>query len=125
MDALFDRWMGQIEKKSINIDNEHGCRLWLGACTQSGYGRKKLTFLDGSYKVILVHRVVYMCKYRSLHIPLVNNDMKDLELSHLCNNKLCVRSDHIVLESHSVNMERIHCFNQGICTDSHNPECLI
>ena len=119
MEAFFARLVHEIGLKSVNSGNIHGCRLWHGCVTQNGYGRKKVSFPDGSKTIMLVHRVVYMCAHGTLDIPNIG------EMSHLCHNKLCVNADHIVCESHEINMERYHCVQQGSCTGAHQPACLL
>lgn len=44
----------------------------------------------------------------------VNHDM-----SHLCNNKLCVNPEHLVYEPRWVNNARKNCVKEGKCTGHH------
>ena len=44
-----------------------------------------------------------------------------LEVSHLCNEKLCVNLMHLVLEPHARNLERIYCRLQGAYCGSNFP----
>lgn len=46
------------------------------------------------------------------------------EVSHLCGNELCIRPDHITLESHKINMERINCHSLNKPCTVHIPACL-
>ena len=106
--------------------NSIQCHLWLGARTGNGlYGRKSVTFPDGSNKLMRVSRVVYMIKHQSLIIPVVNEQGHILEMSHLCHTSLCVNPDHLVLEKKITNSERKHCRNQGCCTKKHQPFCIL
>ena len=121
----FTTWWLQIMNKSVDMGNPHGCRLWQGYTTPLGYGRKRVTLPDGTSKQIMVSRVVYMCREQTFDIREHDDSGEKLEMSHLCHHKLCVRQNHLVLEPHSVNMERQHCFHQGLCTGAHEPNCLI
>ena len=48
-----------------------------------------------------------------------------LVVSHLCHQTLCVKHDHLVLESKALNNERKHCLDQGLCTENHKPVCIL
>jgi len=125
MASPFDKWWQQIIQKSTEMGNQHGCQLWQGAVTPRGYGQKRIRLPDGTSKLMLVSRVVYMCKHQTLNIPQDNINGEKVEMSHLCHNRSCVRQDHLILESHVVNMERQHCFHQHLCIGTHQPLCLI
>lgn len=102
---FFDKLRGQIAKKSIDSHNVHGCVLWTGAIN-GHYGRKKVRYPDGTVTLEYVCRVVYMCKHRVINIPAEDADGETLDVSHLCHNHLCVSPHHLVLEKHSINMDR-------------------
>ena len=125
MAVNFDDINVKIIQKSQKMENIHGCLLWQGSVGNNGYGRKKLKTADGKWKIISVHRIVYMCKIHSYDIPTMSDDGTKLEISHICNHKLCINVDHLALETHDVNMERGHCFLQNQCTKAHQPYCLI
>lgn len=49
----------------------------------------------------------------------------DMEASHRCGNKLCVRPSHIVAETHEENKSRQICHGCGICMGHGlSPECI-
>ena len=70
------------------------CIIWTG-CTKKGYGQFR--YKDprdpeaANHKTRSVHRMALMVKVRDLDIPPVQ------QASHLCNNKLCINTDHITL----------------------------
>jgi len=69
------------------------CWLWAGAPSGTGYAG---THIGG--KNMLVHRYSYI---------LDGNDIpEDLELDHLCRNKLCVNPKHLEAVTHEENMKR-------------------
>lgn len=121
---FFERLEHQILDKSVITDMPNGCRLWTGAVTNN-YGRKRVKYPNGTTKLEYVSRLVYMYVHRVLIIPANDINGNKLDMSHLCNNTLCVLPQHLVLEPHNTNMERRHCFNQFICTRHHIPYCLI
>ena len=61
-----------------------------------------------------VSRVMYMRKQKMMEILRVDQHDNILEVSHLCHQTLCVKPDHVVLESKALNNERKHCFDQGL-----------
>jgi hypothetical protein len=48
-----------------------------------------------------------------------------LDISHICHNKSCINSKHLVLEQHAINQDREHCKAQGRCSGCHRPVCVI
>ena len=48
---------------------------------------------------------------------------RELECSHLCHNKLCINTDHLVLESKSLNISRNICSRRRQCQGGHEPAC--
>lgn len=126
LNHFFEKIQQQISAKTNVNANTRNCDLWLGATTSDGlYGRKQVTFPDGSRKLMRISRVIYMIRHKILIIPTVNDAGNALEMSHLCHNSLCVNSDHINLEPKAVNLERKHCVNQDSCTQNHNPYCIL
>ena len=122
--AFFDNFEHQIHIKSVDSDFPHGCRLWTGA-VNGNYARKRVQYPDGTMKLEYVSRLIYMCVNRVFKVPRLDAHGHKLDMSHLCNNSLCVLPAHLVLEEHDVNMERRHCFNQHVCTGNHRPYCLL
>ena len=128
MEGFFEEMTRLLQEKSSKSDNSLGCRLWKGCTDHSGYGKQRVMFPDESKIQIGTHRLAFMVSkgLTPSNIPKFGgpNDSK-LEVSHLCNEKLCIEVTHLVLEPHEINKERQHCFKQHICTKSHEPNCLI
>ena len=48
----------------------------------------------------------------------------DLECSHLCWNRKCVNMDHVIIEEHKANLDRIECALQGLCNGHEIYNCF-
>ncbi len=121
MEGFFDNLYQKLERKSKRDPEGGTCILWTGRVTSSGYGLQTVYWPDEGRKVEKAHRVALMVQMRVTHsqFPRVG-----VECSHLCHNRLCVNPQHIVLESHAANQERIHCRSQGLCSKLHMPWCI-
>lgn len=88
-----------------------------------------MTWPDKSVTNELAHRLAYMVDHRVTRTDSVMKQTDEsgrvLEVSHLCHNKSCVKSDHLVLESNATNISREKCSRIGTCTESHLPHCLL
>ena len=62
-----------------------GCLEW-DACTSRGYGHFEVR-LNGKHQMVLAHRVSYLLAHGSIR--------DDLYICHLCDNKRCVKPDHL------------------------------
>lgn len=104
------------------------CQIWTGSTDRYGYGVKRVRW-PHSYKsrVERAHRVAYMLHHKLLRdqIPSLGENGEQIDISHLCNNKLCCNPHHLILEAHSVNMSRNHCFQSGILSCDHFPACIL
>jgi hypothetical protein len=110
-----------IDKSCILVDNL-GCRQWTGSMKMSGYGRIWVKWPgEETCKEERAHRVAYMAYHRILPQDLGHS----MEVSHLCHSRSCVRAEHLVLESHFTNMERMFCRDHSECTRCHRPECIL
>jgi hypothetical protein len=81
------------------VDKLHpsGCWLWTAATNGDGYG----TFhLGGGDPMVGAHRFAY----EALRGPIP----PEMELDHLCRNRLCVNPDHIELVTTQENIRRGH-----------------
>jgi hypothetical protein len=84
-----------------------------------------------------VHRLVYALEHNDipksmseitenmLTPPDLDKNGVKVEVSHLCHEPLCLNSNHLVLESHRINLHRIICRKQMKCTRDHTPHCII
>lgn len=70
-----------------------GCWLWLGATNSDGYGS-----LGRSGKTYSAHKFI--------HELVCGPVSDDVELDHLCSNRLCVRPSHLEGVPHRVNVLR-------------------
>ena len=120
-----DKWFKDMADKLANKSksDEKGCRMWLGGpCTEKHkYGtlRIKLPGGDDISRVTYVHRVAYMVSRQVACLP------QGLEVSHLCHHPRCIEGSHLCLETHETNAERRSCYLQGICTQNHEPQCIV
>jgi len=97
----------------------NSCKIW-GA--KDKY--PKLSFQS----IILGKRSYYYCQnlaYFFVHGRyLKKEDKTHYVISHLCHNKGCVNSDHLINEVNSTNESRKSCKKQGNCTKEHLPLCI-
>ena len=125
-DDFFEKISHQLRNNTDFDSNAKHYDLWLGARTSDGlYGRKQVKFPSGNRVLMRVSWVVYMIKHKMMEMPCVDQHDDILEVSHLCHQTLCVKPDHLVLESKALNNERKHCLDQGLCTENHKPVCIL
>lgn len=72
---------------------DDGCWVWCGPVTNWGYGT---FYLDGRNQ--RAHRVAYRLFYKA-------DPGRDTMVLHSCDNRLCVRPDHLRLGTHRDNMD--------------------
>ena len=72
-----------LEKVKEPFDIHNGCWFWTGHKNHNGYGRMR----SGEGRNIFAHRLSYELFVGS--IP------EELHIDHICQNRACVRSDHL------------------------------
>ena len=97
--------------KYTTVSHDNDCVIFNGTL-QGGYGIVSKTFGGHRYR-LYAHRAVFLHESGLLSIP------DELEMSHLCHNKQCVRYDHLIIEPHVINNNRQHCKAEGTCTRNH------
>ena len=119
MDAYFELTRAKILAKSVKADNGLGCIIWTGTKkSKSEYGVIKISPPGLKPIVRGVHRVIFMCSIKIFDIP------REMDVSHICHNPLCVNIEHLTKEPHIINMHRIECANVNFCTRQHEPFCI-
>ena len=114
-----------LEKHSKSGVGGVKCQLWTGCKDQKGYGRKRVLWPSGAKTMTRTHRLAFMAHHKTNELPTKNTYGEPMEVSHLCHNKLCINIQHLVLESHTENMSRLHCCKEGVCTMAHAPPCVL
>ena len=106
--------------------------IWKRSTFSGRYGRMRNPFAKfyDQPSFVRAHCLVYSSNHieqysEDLSIPLFDAQGHSVELSHLCHNKLCVKFEHLTLETHMVNCSRKDCVEQSRCTNNHTPACLI
>lgn len=85
-----------FQRGKIEIDWETGCWIWLGAQFEDGYGKVAVLNDRGKWTCTRAQRYFYQL-YRG---PLP----REIDVSHNCHRRLCVRLKHLVPETHPDNM---------------------
>lgn len=127
MEDFFLKLERNFINKTRNLGNEFACIVWEGYVDKYGYGVQYVNWPTEGRKREGAHRLAYMIRHKISRndMPSVDNNNNRIECSHLCQNKLCVNPDHIILETHAQNQDRIHCKGQGFCAKCHEPHCLL
>lgn len=127
MEGFWNQIAIDLQKKSIFHCGKHDCIEWSGAREHGIYGKKSVLWPDGSKTMERTHRLSYMLFRKLLReeMPHFNQNGERLDVSHICHNGICLRVEHLVLEPHSTNMERMGCKMRNICTHAHYPYCLL
>lgn len=86
---------------------EDGCWLWLGGAWPNGYGKTSVPVAGTQ----LAHRAFYM--------SLAGEIPGDLDLDHLCRQRLCVNPDHLEPVTRSENIRRGHKA-RNVCKNGHD-----
>ena len=115
MDSLKSRI---FKSPGYQIGSNGSCWLYNGFASPGGYiiigfrhpETKKLTSSS-------VHRLSFVLSQGQ---DMFEMPPRDLDASHLCHNKTCIRPEHISLEPKSTNSQRKNCVSQGKCL-GHDP----
>ena len=99
-----DRFWSKVEKTE-------SCWNWTGAVGIHGYG-----FFRLPEKKVLAHRFIYE--------KLVGNLIADLEIDHVCRNRLCVNPAHLEQVSKSENRKRAVPFRKKAVKSLDRTHCL-
>ena len=128
MDKLIEECSVKLKKNSV-LHRNGECIIWTGCINKQGYGQFRFRFPretpGTSHRTKTCHRIAIMVYYRDFDIS------ASQQASHLCNNKLCINTDHLALESSSLNNLRKNCFSNNRCyghldTDGNQlPNCLV
>ncbi|CAG2191402.1 unnamed protein product [Mytilus edulis] len=127
MESFWNALALALSKKSEKNYGNYDCTVWVGALEHGVYGKKVMNWPDGTRTLERAHRLSYMLDKRILkeNLPRFSPNGDPLDISHLCHNPKCIKPEHLILESHSINIERIFCRRTKQCTNNHLPCCLI
>lgn len=118
-DGEWDTWKHKyqvkLEKKHVKCGTQlDSCWLFTGRL-KKGYGLVDIVTPGKSKTTIHAHRLALMIWVTgSWDIP------SELDASHLCGTRNCVRPTHLVLESREENKSRQICHTFKVCT-GHDP----
>lgn len=94
------------------------CFLCKGATITNGYGVMRVRWPEEWTNIFTRLLLWHECAW-------LGHRRLDLEVSHLCNKRLCVNPAHFVLEKHEINQKRIQCKVHGFCCGSHHIHCIL
>ena len=110
-----------LQKQIEEGDNVHPmtrkfCLMYITKGKKTGYGT-----VSTPYGPVDAHRAVYYGHHAN------ETPHDEVEISHRCHNKRCVRIDHLVAESHSENCQRKICHKKGTsgCLGHTGPPCIL
>lgn len=122
MEAQFVEKYGAKLAESVEVESNGECLLWIGYIKHDSIYGQISCKVDGKWTTKPVHRLKYALD-NDIH---VDSYPSGWDISHLCHNPRCLRSEHLHLEPHTINNNRIHCKNADFCT-SHvgHPDCML
>jgi hypothetical protein len=128
----FEAWKTKYTDKLLDSSHvskqNNECRLW------HGYIDKKYGMINVDLKVLgknkwkrmPVHRMSFFLSLNSQDLTLIDYEVDRSDVSHLCNNPLCINPSHLSFELHTVNNKRIKCRNKILCSGHDpDPDCLL
>ena len=93
------------------------CWIFSGRSDRDGYGRIDVIIPRVGKKVLFAHRLRLMVNMKTLQLP------SNIETSHICGERFCVRADHLSGEGKNINKGRQICHGLGQCS-GHSPQCI-
>ena len=113
----------QLACSGIQTASNDECRLYVAKDAKDN-GYINVTYrhpVTGRRACSNIHRLALMLSGGTFkELP------SDLDASHLCHNKICVRLSHLSLEPRQVNLSRKRCVKAGQCKGHLSyPECLL
>ena len=128
IEQICTKLITKIRQAAGDPEGPYGCLMWTRARQPAHadvqYGRMRNPF-PGPPGYSSAHRLLYMAHHRRPQLEKSNENGAVMDVSHICHKSLCVNIDHLVFETHEINLERRHCVQQGLCTRSHKPYCLL
>ncbi len=112
MNSSILKTFSDILQSRLSDADETGCKIYNGPIKKSGatqYGIIRKTINHVPYE-FYAHRIAKMAAMNCTTIE------PPLQCSHLCHNSLCCNPEHIVLETQTINNNRIFCKNFQYCT---------
>ena len=113
----------QLARHPAGVPDGRGCLLWTSSTTTSVNSRVKVTWpaVEEDRTVAEQERIPHMGDMIKIggEVLCADSQGQALEVSHLCQNKLCINQPHLSLEPRDVNNEMRHCVNQGFRMHSH------
>jgi hypothetical protein len=89
----------QLIRSSVVVDVEHGCWLWRGQVSNSGYGR--LMVSDGH------HQTRIDSAQQISYIAFIGTPAEGMMARQVCGNRLCVNPEHLQLFDARTRSERL------------------
>ena len=119
MESFYVECEQKLNENSIIHENGE-CIIWRDCVNAQGYGQFRykdpVASPTAEHKTRTAHRVALMAKLKNFSISAWYH------ASHLCNNKLCVNTDHLVFETSHNNCLRRTCFRVGKCNGHFDQE---
>ena len=121
----FDYICEKLLGKCSDEVGPHGCHLWQGAKWKNNqYGKVLNPLPNKQTNYIGAHRLLFMMKNQLLMLPREDEQGRQMDVSHICHQGLCLTVEHLVHEPHQINIERKQCKMAGQCSLNHEPNCL-